>query len=84
MPRSEADLRDQAAVNAWLAANHVGAVSSPLQIGKLLMEFHPTAFQAAIRILSEHAIGASSTYHSVISVRSFTSLSRWDRLSRVG
>ena len=31
--RSEADLRDQAAVNAWVAANHVGAVTSPLQIG---------------------------------------------------
>src|SRR3954447_11579322 len=31
--RSEADLRDQAAVNAWFAANHVGAVTSPLQIG---------------------------------------------------
>jgi hypothetical protein len=31
--RSGADLRDQAAVNAWFAANHVGAVTSPLQIG---------------------------------------------------
>jgi hypothetical protein len=31
--RSEAGLRDQAAVNAWVAANHVGAVTSPLQIG---------------------------------------------------
>jgi hypothetical protein len=28
------------------------------------MEFYPTAFQAAIRILSEHANGASSTYHA--------------------
>jgi hypothetical protein len=31
--RSEADLRDQAAVNAWVAVNHVGAVTSPHQIG---------------------------------------------------
>jgi len=55
------------------------------------MEFYPTAFQAAIRILSEHANGASSTYHAQLDtayrhpVRDQRSvLSRWDRLSRVG
>jgi len=62
--RREADLRDQAALNAWFAANHVGAVL-PLSRSELLRrEFNPTAFQAAIRILSEHANGASSTYHA--------------------
>ena len=62
--RSEADLRDQAAVNRGLPPT-MSALLLPLSRSELLlMEFHPTAFQAAIRILSEHANGASSTYHA--------------------
>jgi hypothetical protein len=55
----------------------------------LLMEFYPTAFQAAIRISSEHANGASSTYHGQLDTGYLhprdqrSVLSRWDRLSRV-
>jgi len=49
--RSEADLRDQA---RWFAANHVGAVTSPLQIGITAYGIPPDGVQVAIRILPEH------------------------------
>jgi hypothetical protein len=88
--RSEADLRDQA---RWFAANHVGAVTSPLQIGITAYGIPPDGVPSRDSYPAGTRNGASSTYHaqldpgylhSVISVRSFTSLSRWDRLSRVG
>jgi hypothetical protein len=80
--RSEADLRDQAIVNNGLL---------PSARRWCFWQPQKSEFQAAIRVLSEHAIGASSTYRAhcmltrivAISADPTTCLSRWDRLSLV-
>jgi nucleoside-diphosphate-sugar epimerase len=60
---------------AVYVAGHRGMVGSALVRRLATENVDQPLVRAAIRIPSEHAVGASSTYHSVISVRSFTSLS---------
>jgi len=93
VPRSEAELRDQAAVNAVVCRQPCRRCYFPSP------DRNYCSWNSTRRRPSRDSYpagtrnGASSTYHaqldpgylhSVISVRSFTSLSRWDRLSRVG